>query len=328
MPSVLFIYKNTNLAQQFVKHFRLNGYSLYEFYDAPIPYYEFSGLQRLENIYYRVVKKDIQHIHNINHRNFINLTNRKLKQLQKQNLKFDYCFIIRGDLIPENVLKYARSVSTKMIDYQLDGLAVSEKILEYNSLFNQIYVFDEQDLVDYPDYNLKAITNCFFEEDNSTEKSIDFSYIGVNTENRFDILSDIYDVLKRINKDFKINFYLKQDEFHAKVSDKLIMLNKPFTYQECLEISNESKILIDLKREEHDGLSLRFFEAMNYNNKIITNNRSVAKYDFYNPNNIFITDFKNLEGLESFIQKPFVKISDEIINQYDFKYWINRIFST
>ncbi|WP_291098578.1 MULTISPECIES: hypothetical protein [unclassified Empedobacter] len=328
MPSALFIYKNTNLAKQFVKHFRLNGYSLYEFYDESIPYYEFSGLQRLENIFYRVIKKDTQHIHKINHRNFINLTNRKLKQLKQQNLKFDYCFVIRGDLIPENVLEYARSVSTKMIDYQLDGLAVSEKILEYNNLFDQIYVFDEQDVVDYPNYNLKAITNCFFEEENTTEKSIDFSYIGVNTENRFDILSDFHDVLKRINQDSKINFYLKQDEFHAKFSDKLIMLNKPFTYQECLEISNESKILIDLKREEHDGLSLRFFEAMNYNNKIITNNKSVAKYDFYNPNNIFITDFKNLEGLESFIQKPFIKISDEIINQYNFKYWINRIFST
>ena len=230
MPSALFIYKNTNLAKQFVKHFRLNGYSLYEFYDESIPYYEFSGLQRLENIFYRVIKKDTQHIHKINHRNFINLTNRKLKQLKQQNLKFDYCFVIRGDLIPENVLEYARSVSIKMIDYQLDGLAVSEKILDYNSLFNQIYVFDEQDVVDYPNYNLKAITNCFFEEENTTEKSIDFSYIGVNTENRFDILSDFHDVLKRINQDSKINFYLKQDEFHAKFSDKLIMLDKSITY--------------------------------------------------------------------------------------------------
>ena len=325
MPSVLFIYKNTNLAAQFEKHFRLNGYSLYEFYDESIPYYEFSGLQRLENIYYRVAKKDTQQIHKINHRNFINLTNRKLNNLKNKNLKFDYCFVIRGDLIPKNVLKYARSISTKMIDYQLDGLAVSEKILDYDNLFDQIYVFDKQDVIDYPNYNLKAITNCFFEEDNSTEKSIDFSYIGVNTENRFDILSNFYDVLKTINNDCTISFYLKQDEFHLKNSDKLLLLEKSFTYQECLELSNQSKILIDLKREEHDGLSLRFFEAMNYNNKIITNNTSVVKYDFYNPNNIFITDFKNLEGLENFIQKPFVKMSNEIINQYNFKYWIKNV---
>ena len=94
MPSVLFIYKNTNLAAQFEKHFRLNGYSLYEFYDEQIPYYEFSGLQRLENIYYRVVKKDTQQIHKINHRNFINLTNRKLNNLKNKNLKFDYCFVV------------------------------------------------------------------------------------------------------------------------------------------------------------------------------------------------------------------------------------------
>lgn len=113
MQSILFIYKNKNLAHQFVKHFKLNGYTIYEFYNEEIPYYEFSRLQRLENIYYRVVKKDTQQIHKINHRNFINLSQIKLKQLQKKQLKFDVCFVIRGDLIPENILHYARSISIK-----------------------------------------------------------------------------------------------------------------------------------------------------------------------------------------------------------------------
>ncbi len=328
MSSILFIYKNKNLAAQFVKHFKLNSYDVYEFYDEEIPYYQFSALQRLENIYYRVIKKNTQHIHNINHRNFIDLSNRKLKQLQQQNLKFDYCFVIRGDLIPESVLQYARSVTTKMIDYQLDGLSVSKKILEYHNLFDQIYVFDEQDVLDYPGYNLKAITNCFFEDKYLLNKSIDFSYVGVNTENRFNLLEKLFIELNRIDESFKIDFFLKQDDFHFRESDKIKMIDKAFTYQQCLDLSNQSKILIDLKREEHNGLSLRFFEAMNYNNKIITNNRSVSKYNFYNPNNIFITDFKNLKELENFIQQPFVKISDEIINQYNFKYWINRIFNT
>lgn len=325
MPSVLFIYKNTNLAQQFAKHFKLNGYSLYEFYDEEIPYYEFSGLQRLENIYYRVIKKNTQHIHNINNRNFINFTNKKLNSLKNKNLKFDYCFVIRGDLIPENVLEYVRSVSTKMIDYQLDGLAVSEKILEYDNLFDQIYVFDEQDVVNYPNYNLKAISNCFFEDKCLLNKSIDFSYIGVNTENRFNLLEKLFIELNRIDESFKIDFFLKQEDFHFRESDKIKMIDKAFTYQQCLDLSNQSKTIIDLKREEHDGLSLRFFEAMNYNNKIITNNRSVAKYDFYNPNNIFITDFKNLEGLEEFLDLPYHKLDDKIILKYRFDNWIKNI---
>ena len=86
MPSILFIYKNKNLAAQFVKHFKLNSYDVYEFYDEEIPYYQFSILQRLENVYYRVFKKDTQQIHKINDRNFINLTNAKLKELKNKIL--------------------------------------------------------------------------------------------------------------------------------------------------------------------------------------------------------------------------------------------------
>ena len=327
MPSVLFIYKNTNLANQFTKHFKLNGYDVYEFYDEEIPYYEFSTLQRLENIYHRLVKKDTQHIHTINHRNFIKLTNKKLNQLTKQNLKFDFCFVVRGDLVQENVLHYARSISDKMIDYQLDGLSVSAKVLDYDKLFDQIYVFDEQDVKDYPNYNLKAITNCYFEEANEIHKTIDFSYIGVNTEDRFELLEQFYLTLKKINTAYKIQFNLKQDEFHPYHSDKLIMLDKSITYQQSLELSNQSKVLIDLKRNEHNGLSLRFFEAMNYHNKIITNNSTVKNYNFYHPNNIFITDFTNFDGLEEFINLPYHKLAEEITNQYNFKYWINRIFN-
>ena len=327
MPSVLFIYKNTNLATQFTKHFKLNGYDVYEFYDEEIPYYEFSTLQRLENIYHRLVKKDTQHIHTINHRNFIKLTNKKLNQLTKQNLQFDFCFVVRGDLVPENVLHYARSISDKMIDYQLDGLSVSAKILDYDKLFDQIYVFDEQDVKDYPNYNLKAITNCYFEEANEIHKTIDFSYIGVNTEDRFELLEQFYLTLKKINAAYKIQFNLKQDEFHPYHSDKLIMLDKSITYQQSLELSNQSRVLIDLKRNEHNGLSLRFFEAINYHNKIITNNPAVKNYNFYHPNNIFITDFTNFDGLEEFINLPYHKLAEEITNQYNFKYWINRIFN-
>ena len=326
MPSILFIYKNKNLAAQFVKHLKLNGYDVYEFYDEEIPYYQLSTLQRLENIYYRIVKKDTQQIHRINDRNFINLTNNKLKQLKAKNLKFDFCFVIRGDLIPENVLQYAREISTKMIDYQLDGLSVSEKILDYDKLFDQIYVFDEQDVKDYPNFNLKSITNCFFEDKNLSTKTVDFSYIGVNTENRFDLLEKLHQKLKQINKDFNVDFFLKQDEYHWVKSDKIKMLDKSFSYQQCLDLSNQSKILVDLKREEHNGLSLRFFEAMHYKNKIITNNSTVKNYDFYHPDNIYITDFNSFNGLEEFIKTPYHEIDEKIISKYRFTNWIKNIF--
>ena len=322
MSSVLFIYKNTNLAAQFEKHFRLNGYSLYEFYDEQIPYYEFSGLQRLENIYYRVVKKDTQQIHKINHRNFINLTNRKLNNLKNKNLKFDYCFVIRGDLIPENVLKYARSISTKMIDYQLDGLAVSEKILEYDNLFDQIFVFDEQDIVNYPNYNLKAITNCFFEEDNQEVIEWDIYYTGAGLDERVEKIKQLINHIKEKDCKLNINLLTGKDSILA---DNVKFLKHGISYEENILLTKKSNVLLDFKREEHDGLSLRFFEALNFNKKIITDNKAVVEYDFYNPKNIYITDFTNFNGLIDFLETPFQEIDELIKSKYNFKNWIQQI---
>jgi hypothetical protein len=43
---------------------------------------------------------------------------------------------------------------------------------------------------------------------------------------------------------------------------------------------------------------------MQYGKKIITDNFSVKNYDFYHPNNIFVTNYVNLEGLVDFLQSP------------------------
>lgn len=327
MKSVLFIYRNQNLAKQFVKHFKLNGFDVYEFYDEEIPYFGFTFFQKLENIFHRVFFKDSQHIHEINERNFLNVTKRAFEKLKRQNKKFDYCYVIRGDLVPRYVLEYARTISDKMINYQLDGLSVSSKILDYADLFEKIYVFDKNDVEGYPGYDLELTTNCFFEDNDFQQKTIDFSYVGVNTEDRKNTLERLYEKLKAIHPDYQIDFYLKQDEFHKKESDTIHFLEEPLSYEHALEVSKKSKMLVDIKRKEHDGLSLRFFEAMNYKNKIITNNRSIINYDFYHPDNIYITDYVNFDGLEEFLNKPFNSLQPEIVDRYNFKNWINKILN-
>lgn len=93
-----------------------------------------------------------------------------------------------------------------------------------------------------------------------------------------------------------------------------------------MDIVLQSKILVDIKRPSHDGLSFRFFEAIGYDKKIITNNQSVKHYDFYNPNNILITDFENLDGLTEFINTPFIPYSTEYKEKYLFKNWVKRMF--
>ena len=97
-------------------------------------------------------------------------------------------------------------------------------------------------------------------------------------------------------------------------------------YDENIKQLQKSKCLIDIRFDYHQGLSFRFFEALYYKKKLITNNESVKKYDFYNDNNIFITDFENLDGIEEFLNKPYVEIDQKIVEKYGFSNWSRYIF--
>lgn len=111
------------------------------------------------------------------------------------------------------------------------------------------------------------------------------------------------------------------ENLHSKINQN----NQALNYSETLDFVKESNLLLDFKRDEHTGLSLRFFEAMQYQKKIITNNFSVKDYDFYHPNNIFVTDYQNFDGLEDFIKLPYIRPNKEIEYKYSFKNWINQI---
>ena len=320
-PIVLLIYRNKNLADQFAKHFVLNGYELYQFYDEEIPYLQFSKFQKIQNVFNRLVLKDKNLLHRINEKNFLKHSAYKLKQLKKTGKNFDYCFIIRGDLIPERIVQYARKISTKMLDYQLDGLSVSEKILDYKEYFDQIFVFDEKDVKNYPDFNLKAITNCFFEEENNENPIYDFYYTGALLDGRLESVKKIMKFLGNTFS-FNINFGTKKI---IENYDSINFLSDQIPYSENLLSTKKSRVLLDFKRKEHDGLSLRFFEAINFRKKIITDNQAVKNYDFYRPENIFVTDYKNFEDLIDFLSQDYKEIEPEIKEKYNFRFWIKNI---
>lgn len=325
---ILFIYKNKTLAKIFVEHLKKNNYEVYEFFNEDIPLYKISKLQKIENIFHRFLKKDKQYIHKLYNENFNNHCKKKLRQIKKCETKFDYCLVIRGDLIPEFVIKHARSISNKMVDFQLDGLSVSSKILDYQKYYDRIFVFDPEDVKRHPSFNLVFLPNCYFGETDFTQPSeIDLLYIGQFLEKRHQQLSSIHNYLESQQMHYSSYTILYQGRDFIPLHHKILHHKISTTYQENIDFVKKSKTLIDFKRDEHDGLSLRFFEAMQYGKKIITDNFSVKNYDFYHPNNIFVTNYVNLEGLVDFLQSPYQSLPSELVEKYSFKNWINTILN-
>ena len=213
-----------------------------------------------------------------------------------------------------------------MVDFQLDGLSVSSKILDYQKYFDRIFVFDPEDVKRHPSYNLVFLPNCYFgEPDFSIPSEIDLLYIGQYLDERNVQLKNLHQYLEEHQLSYTSHTSLYRGRCFEPLHPKVLQHKTSTSYEGNLDFVKKSKIIIDFKRKEHNGLSLRFFEAMQYGKKIITDNVSVKNYEFYHPNNIFVTDFVHLDGILEFIQKPYHPLPETLIEQYGFKNWIKVI---
>ena len=98
---------------------------------------------------------------------------------------------------------------------------------------------------------------------------------------------------------------------------------KPFSYKRVVEMIKKADILIDYYTDETAGLSLRPMEALFFEKKLITNNRMIKNYDFYNTNNILILD-DDTSNFRQFATSSYVKISNAIRDEYLLSNWIER----
>ena len=63
------------------------------------------------------------------------------------------------------------------------------------------------------------------------------------------------------------------------------------------------------------------------NKKIITTNKDIINYDFYNSKNIYIIERENININKDFINEESQKIDNNIIENYNLKNWIKKIFN-
>ena len=96
------------------------------------------------------------------------------------------------------------------------------------------------------------------------------------------------------------------------------------TYNLVLENISKSKVLIDIQASWQEGITLRPLEALFYKKKLITNNKNIYEYNFYNKNNVFILGKDSIDNIENFIKSPYIDIDQKIIDGYTEKGWANR----
>jgi len=239
--------------------------------------------------------------------------------------EYETILVMTTDFFTEEFLSIIRTKTKKLIGNHWDGLNRTPNVYSKLKFFDKFFVFDQNDVDEKK--NMFFLTNFFFtfkEESAHAKVENDVFYIGTFVEERYKTLKKISETLSLKNISQKIFLF----SWAKKEKDREIMfINNFLTYDENINWVKNSKVLLDLKLKEHNGLSFRFFEALKYEKKLITDNHHVKNYDFYRKENIFIIGEDSEDNLKNFVEGPYTKISSEIKDKYSFESWFKVLTS-
>ena len=246
----------------------------------------------------------------------------KLAKLGKQ----DQILVINPELIERKYHEKIKSFTDKYIAYLYDSLArcPAEHLFD---LFDEIFSFDKEDA---KKHHFKLITNYNYLPQQKLDKNTEFDLVYLASyDNR---LENLYEIIRKL-KHMNISVYAKivgkkswKKKFFSSRNSPISFGSKRIRHDEISGYYEKGKVLLDLIRENQTGLSFRIFEAMALKKKIITNNRTITEYDFYNPNNILVLkkDFSNLD--KDFFEKDYEELEPDIYNKYTLKNWVKTVF--
>ena len=230
-----------------------------------------------------------------------------------KNILKKYKYIILMDnAYNSQITKYIkkRNPNIKIIFYYWN--IINEKNVKALKDINidSFWTFDENDS---KKYNLK-FSPQFYEKCKLEKLDIknDVCYLGAAKDREKEIINI---------KDFFYKLGLRTNILISYKGDKLR------TYVEYLYMISESKAILDVVGKKQTGITLRCLESVFYEKKLITNNKNIENYEFYNSNNIFIIGKDNIKELKNFLNTEYVKIPCEIINKYSYKRWIENLLS-
>lgn len=104
-----------------------------------------------------------------------------------------------------------------------------------------------------------------------------------------------------------------------------ILTHTGLSYDEYLTQLESCDVLLDVNQEGQAALTMRVMEAVYLSKKLITGNRHILTYDFYDPDNIFILPEKGLpapEEIRRFLHTPFRPYPDAVLEHYSFEHWL------
>lgn len=232
---------------------------------------------------------------------------------------YNVVIIIRdqyGEIIADYVSKHS---SCKTVLFFMDPYEKSHFIKKIP--LNPPYIVSSFEKATCEKYGFKYNSLFFFKEELNTNVVRDVFFVGTD-KGRLESLKTLENVFNMFG--LKCYFHICKSPGRDYNDDQSYHYEEPIPYHVVLEKERESAALLDILPEGQKDLTLRCYESYFLKKKLITNNMSVLKYDFYNKNNVFVIGLDDLNEINTFLKKPYEAVFDKEMEQSSFDNWIKR----
>lgn len=255
------------------------------------------------------------------------------------DLHFDYLFVNRGEVVPAFFLEKFKLThpNTIFIFYTWDSFTNHNHPTTILQYFDRKFTFDSDDA---QKFNI-GFRPLFFLDSyhkmgaKSNDIIYDLLFLGTAHSDRYTISNKIKEWC--YSKQLKAYcYYYMQGKlvyFYKKNFDKTF---KTFDYKKLSfdslntnqinDLYKKSNVILDINHPGQKGLTMRTFEALGMEKKMITTNSEIKKYNFYNPNNILVIDRNNILLDTNFFKNKYHPIDENLYKKTSMEGWLQSVF--
>jgi hypothetical protein len=272
-----------------------------DFYCYETCYDDIIGLDNVRYIkYLKPSNKLVQFIYRIHHSEKINkYINIPLKRIWfglyfKNDFKDTnpICFLFFGRNLPLEKYGYVKYLknkyfNSKFVCFFQDLISEHKNIdvLHIKNIFDLVITYDQNDAKKFEiNYHPTVYSNYIVTDNNNISKT-DVYFLGAD-KNRLNKIIEIYSYLQSLG--LKCSFYITNVKPENQFDYIGIHYIKSMTYEENLQHVLKSECVLEIMQENAQGFTMRTWEAIMYDKKLLTDNVEIKKATFYNASNILV----------------------------------------
>lgn len=238
--------------------------------------------------------------------------------------RFDVALIINPAQIDPQQLATGLKASERKIAYLYDSFSRWPMSREALTVYDEVFSFDPENA---DRYGLKKLHNFIYDDYVADGDPGEYRAFAVMAgKDRVPTLEGLARAFDQLGvTDYK---FLVQCKPIPGAHPGITFFEQRMSLESVGELVKRSQIILDIAKPGQAGLSFRFFEAMAARKKVITTNKHVLDYDFYNPANILVIDEAEPVIPASFLSEPYVDIPEQIYRKYTLQGWVEAVFAS